>query len=427
MLSKVSALFALVFLPLSGQLAAAQCDLPSLDSALLKPANALRVATFNAFLNRRSLGELQDDLASANDQLEPEGADHQIRAVAEIIQRVRPDILLLNEFDYDDGGLGLQRLQQNFLEQSQNQQSPIYYPYTFQAASNTGIPSGRDLDGDGETGKPGDAFGFGLFPGQYGMALLSRYPIDKNRVRTFRNLLWKEMPGALLPDNPDTELAGDFYSPQALAVFRLSSKSHWDIPVLIGTQVISVLAAHPTPPVFDGIEDRNGTRNHDEIRLWADYITGGDAASYIVDDQGRRGGLGPRPFLVVGDYNADPIDGDSRAPAIKQLLEHPAINAQVVPASSGAREDSEVEGSANSSHLGHAGFDTADLNPNGPGNLRIDYVLPSTRGLQVLCGGVFWPESGDTTRYLVGDGFPVVSSDHRLVWLDVVLQSDAGN
>lgn len=427
MLSKVAALFTFVLLPLSSQLAAAQCDLPSFDSALLKPANALRVATFNAYLNRQSLGQLQDDLASADDQLEPEGADHQIRAVAEIIQRVRPDILLLNEFDYDDGGLGLQRLQENFLEQSQNQQAPIHYPYTFQAPSNTGIPSGKDLDGDGETGKPGDAFGFGFFPGQYGMAVLSRYPMDKNRVRTFQNFLWQEMPGALLPDNPDTERPGDFYSPQALAVFRLSSKSHWDIPFVIGTQSFSILAAHPTPPVFDGIEDRNGARNHDEIRLWADYVTGGHAAAYIVDDQGRRGGLGPRPFLIVGDYNADPIDGDSRAAAIRQLLEHPAINAQVVPASSGAREDSEAEGSANSSHLGHPGFDTADLNPNGPGNLRIDYVLPSTRGLRVLCGGVFWPESGDTTRYLVGDGFPVVSSDHRLVWLDVVLQSETGN
>ena len=29
---------------------------------------------------------------------------------------------------------------------------------------------------------------------------------------------------------------------------------------------------HPTPPVFDGPDDHNGTRNHDEIRFWSDYI-----------------------------------------------------------------------------------------------------------------------------------------------------------
>ena len=33
-----------------------------------------------------------------------------------------------------------------------------------------------------------------------------------------------------------------------------------------------LLASHPTPPVFDGDEDRNGKRNHDEVRLIADYI-----------------------------------------------------------------------------------------------------------------------------------------------------------
>ncbi len=427
MSAKVAVFLACMALLFSSEVAAMECASPALDGALHNPANAIRVATFNAFLNRQSLGQLQDDLASADDQLEPGGADRQIRAVAEIIQRVRPDILLLNEFDYDSGGLALQRLQKNFLGQSQNNQDPIHYPYTFQAPSNTGIPSGLDLDGDGEMDKPGDAFGFGFFAGQYGMALLSRYPIDKDRVRTFQNFVWKDMPGALLPDNPDTKTPADFYSSETLAVFRLSSKSHWDIPILIDTEVVSVLAAHPTPPVFDGIEDRNGARNHDEIRFWADYINDADTASYIVDDQGRRGGLGPRPFVIVGDYNADPLDGDSRAAAINQLLQHPLINAQVVPASSGATEDAETEGLANSLHLGHAAFDTADLNPNGPGNLRIDYVLPSVRGLQVLCGGVFWPQSGDATRYLVGDGMPVVSSDHRLVWLDIVLQSDSGN
>ena len=46
-------------------------------------------------------------------------------------------------------------------------------------------------------------------------------------------------------------------------------------------------------------------------------------------------------------------------------------------------------------------------------------MLPSKRALEPICGGVFWPTSVDATFPLVGNGFPVVSSDHHLVWLDV--------
>ena len=87
------------------------------------------------------------------------------------------------------------------------------------------------------------------------------------------------MPGALLPDHPATSAPADWYSPPELAAFRLSSKSHWDVPIKVGGLRVHVLAAHPTPPVFDdppafpaGV-DFNGRRNHDEIRFWADYVT----------------------------------------------------------------------------------------------------------------------------------------------------------
>ena len=44
-----------------------------------------------------------------------------------------------------------------------------------------------------------------------------------------------------------------------------------------------LLVAHPTPPTFDGAEDRNGTRNHDEIRFWADYVRPA-RGHYMYDD-----------------------------------------------------------------------------------------------------------------------------------------------
>ncbi len=67
---------------------------------------------------------------------------------------------------------------------------------------------------------------------------------------------------------------------------RLSSTSHWDVPVYVG-RVVHVLAAHPAAPALDGPEDRNGLRNADEIRFWADYVAGPGAA-WIVDDCRRE-------------------------------------------------------------------------------------------------------------------------------------------
>ena len=366
----------------------------------------LRFASFNVLMYRQQEGQLKADLAGAEDP--------QIQAVAEIIQRTRPDVLLLNEFDYDATGESVRLFQSNYLAQSFNGTQPITYAYTYVLPSNTGVNSGVDLNGDNKISIPEDAQGYGLFPGQYAMALLSRYPIDLPNARSFQTFLWQDMPGNLLPD--------DYYSAQARSVLRLSSKNHWDVPVTVDGQTIHILAAHPTPPVFDGPEDRNGRRNHDEIRLWADYVSAGKA-DYLYDDQGKRGGLPTNArFLIMGDYNADPRDGDSRNNAIALLLDHPAVNSTLPPASDGGRVDAAQEGQANLTHQTPPGQDTADMNPERNGNLRIDYALPSEAGMSLRCSGVFWPDPDSPLRYLVGEGYPVVSSDHRMVWIDVTIQ-----
>ncbi|MGH2658012.1 MAG: endonuclease/exonuclease/phosphatase family protein [Actinomycetota bacterium] len=375
---------------------------------------AVRFATFNASLNRFSEGQLISHLsAPGNDQAD---------AVAEIIQRVRPDVLLINEFDFDDQGLGGSSLaaslfQQNYLSVAHGDADPIAYPFRFVAPSNTGIPSGFDLNNNGAVGGPDDAFGFGFFPGQFGMAVYSRFPIDLGGVRTFQRFLWKDMPGALLPDDPATPAPADWYSPAELDVFRLSSKSHWDVPIEIGSKTVHFLVSHPTPPVFDGPEDRNGTRNHDEIRLWADYVLP-SRGRYIVDDEGVRGGLMPGSlFVIAGDQNSDPFDGDSIPGSAQLLLEHPLVNTKVTPDSEGAVEQSALQGGANATHLGDPAFDTADFADTAPGNLRADYVLPR-RNMPIVDAIVFWPTSDDPLFGLVGT-FPFPSSDHRLVWIDV--------
>jgi endonuclease/exonuclease/phosphatase family metal-dependent hydrolase len=354
------------------------------------PPSDLRVATFNASLNRAAEGELVADLSTPDDP--------QAREVAEVVQRVRPDVLLINEFDHAPAAVDLFR--DNYLERGQNGAEPIDYPHAFIAPSNTGVPSGFDLDDDGSVGGPDDALGFGAFPGQYGMLVLSRFPIDTAAVRTFQRFLWKDLPGNRLP--------GDFYAPEAQAVLPLSSKSHWDVPVRVGDRILHVLASHPTPPTFDGAEDRNGRRNADEIAFWRLYVQPGAAGEALYDDAGRRGGLGGgERFVITGDQNSDPLDGDSLPGAADQILTaHRVVDP--APSSDGAAE------AANPGHRGDPRLDTADFSDPTPGNLRVDYVLPS-RPLEVRGSGVFWPVSADPLARLND------ASDHHATWVDLRL------
>ena len=393
---------------------------------------SVRFSQFNASLNRNTQGQLVTDLSTPNNA--------QAKAVAEIIQRNNPDVLLINEFDYVAANplQPVQLLQQNYLGVSQNGAAPVNYQYAYIAPSNTGISSGFDLNNNGATvttvgttGYGDDSFGFGNFPGQFGMLLLSKYEIDTANIRTFQNFLWKDMPNNLLTndptvDNPNTavnENLNGFYSPEEIAVLRLSSKSHWDVPVKINGETVHLLVSHPTPPTFDGTEDRNGKRNADEIRFWSDYITP-DKGSYIYDDKGKTGGIANgSSFVIMGDQNADPRDGDSFNNAIRQLLLNPNINTNSTPASLGGVQQAALQGNANNNHKGNPAFDTADFADTAPGNLRTDYVLPST-DLQITNSAVYWPVNSDPNFPLVGTfnsalpgGFP--SSDHRLVYADV--------
>ncbi len=409
-------------------------------------AETVRVATFNVSLYGPQAGEVLDRLGA--------GADTQAQHVAEIIQRVRPDVLLLNEIDYDPQGEVLRTFCEKYLAVGQNVSNspagpaePIEFPHHFIAPSNTGRHSGFDLDRNGAMNTThgtdayaADSWGYGRYEGQYALAILSKHPIDEAAIRTFQNFRWKDMPQAQLPDDPATPAKGDWYAADALEKFPLSSKNHCDVPITIAGQRIHLLASHPTPPVFDGPEDRNGRRNHDEIRFWVDYVNlespapspsegrageGGAAGTrpaYIYDDNHHTAHFPPKEsFILLGDLNGDPHDGDG-SKGIAALLAAPRVLKYPPPESPGAAEQARLQGAPNDRHRGDPRQDTIDAaDRRGPGNLRIDHVLPSA-DLRVVASGVFWPESNDPLFKLVGvEPFP--SSDHRLVWVDV----DVGN
>lgn len=387
----------------------AACSSPAkMDEPASRQAAPLRVATYNTSL-------FSDDVGGVIRQLE--GDDAHARKIAAVLQKVRPDLVLLNEFDYDDAHRAADLFQQRYLDVAQpGGGEPLRYAHRYLAPVNTGVPSGLDLDRNGSVGTEGrergnDAWGYGLHPGQYGMLVLSRFPIDEAQVRTFQRLRWSTLPGATNPVDPSTKQA--FYPDTIWKQLRLSSKSHWDVPVRTPGGVVHFLVSHPTPPVFDGPENRNGIRNADEIRLWREYLAPGDAA-WLCDDQGRCGGLAADArFVIAGDLNNDPADGDGQHEAIIELLENPRVMRMATPRSEGGEETALAYAARGLQRRGAPAHVTGDFGRRN-GALRLDYVLPST-GFSLTGSGVFWPKK-DQPDAAIADG-----SDHHLVWVDVTL------
>jgi hypothetical protein len=86
----------------------------------------VRFATYNLSLNRPVAGMLREQLAA------PDVDDvyrRQARNVAEVIQRAHPDVVLVNEFDFDPEAARL--FAENFLAVSQNGAPAQRYPYRY--------------------------------------------------------------------------------------------------------------------------------------------------------------------------------------------------------------------------------------------------------------------------------------------------------
>ena len=351
--------------------------------ALPAAAETLRLATFNADLTRNGPGLLLQDLQR--------GTSKQVVAALDVIAAANPDVLLLTGFDWDFQGLALAAFEKALAARGAG------YGYLYAPRPNAGLPTGFDINADGRLGGPRDAQGYGKFSGEGGMAMLSRLPIMAEEARDFSGFLWRDL--------PDNLLAGAGIAPDIEASLRLSSMAHWDVPLrLPGGGALHVLAFMATPPVFDGPEDLNGRRNHDEVAFWLAYLAG------------RLPVLPPpAPFVLMGDANLDPADGEGRREALRALLAHPALQ-DPGPRSVGGVAAAAAQGAENSAQAGDAALDTVDWAETGDlGNRRVDYMLPSA-GLRVLASGVFWPAPDEP----LGEAAQTASR-HRLVWVDITL------
>ncbi len=260
------------------------------------------------------------------------GGDAQITAALDAITALDADILVLAAVDYDAGNAALAAF---------NDRLPRPYPHIAALRPNSGVPSGHDLDGNGRRDEARDAIGYGTFPGQGGMAVLSRLPLGESR--DFNAFLWRDLPGNLRPEGQPDDLP-------------LSTSGHHDTAVTLPDgRALHLMTWHATTPAFDGPEDRNGRRNHDETAFWSHLLA--SALPFAAPQA---------PLIVIGQANADPTRGDGRPEAINALLTNPMLQ--------------DPGGGATVDYGGTIGA------------LRVAYILPSA-GVSVLASGHMPPST----------------------------------
>lgn len=286
-------------------------------------------------------------------------------AVRDALLALAPDAVILLDLDHDRDGLALAALAQILADGGHEM------PFRLAPRPNSGMATGLDLDGDGRRGTPDDAQGWGPFAGAGAIALLSRLPLVEGSLIDHSARLWRDLPGARLPMVDGRAFPDD----AVFAVQRLSSTGHWEVTLDTSMGPLTLWTWHAGPPVFGGRHGRNRARNADENGFWLRRLDGV---------------FGPRPdhFVLLGGANLDAEGGDGDGTIMAALLAQPALQdpAPRAPLPQG----------------GEASLATA-IWPDGPGALRVDYLLPSAN-LRVHQSGLLWPPGGGR---------------HALLWVDL--------
>lgn len=275
-----------------------------------------------------------------------------------------PDAILLLDVDHDRDLLALRAFAALLAE------GGLVLPHAHAPRPNSGLATGLDLDGNGRRGEADDAQGWGRFAGAGGMALLSRWPIGGSL--DFSDFLWQDLPGTQLP----MQAGQPFPSPEVFAVQRLSSTGHWQVTLATPGGPLTLLAWHAGPPLFGGPHDRNALRNAAETAFWR----------WRLDTAPPQ-----TPFVLIGNSNLDPQAGAGDRAVMGALLAHPLLQDPAPQAP--------LPGT-----IGPPTTATAHW-PDGPGALRVDYLLPDRR-LIVRAVGMLWPSPGAT---------------HAILWADLIL------
>lgn len=326
-------------------------------------SQSIRIATFHIELTRDGPGIALRDIRRAHPQ---------IKALRSIIHTVNPDILLITGIAYDHE----QKTIADFADFVGN------YPYYFSLRPSSGYPSGYDLNMNGKSTDRQDALSYGRFPGHQGMAILSKHRIG-NAWQDYSTMSFTKLFHISTMKQKDFH---DKYSEQSPLVFQniktpikdlpFSSSGHWVVPINISaTRTVHLLTFSATAPLISRNSDMtalNLLRNHSELFFWMLFL---DNAFGIV----------PKDFILLGNANTDPYQGNGARALIGRLITHPALQDPI----------------GNTPTVYWAA--KTKLAP-----MRVDYILPS-RTLVIRASGIHNPASPAEEK----------ASQHRLIWVDI--------
>ncbi|MBI2896076.1 MAG: endonuclease/exonuclease/phosphatase family protein [Deltaproteobacteria bacterium] len=358
------------------------------------------------------IGHLNIKEASTDKILDDD--DEQVTAAAEVLGRFAADIVDLNEIQYDiedlpvlgmpgaddrTGPGGFDGGAENALriaERIHAAAPEVDYPYTLTTVGN----SGYYWEGEDYGEWSWELRGWGEWPGRFNTAVLSRYPILTDQVRVVHDFAWED-----LPENRIQQMR-DENGMEVPEGFPLFEKALNVVPIDLGPEVLWLVLLHPTasPAAFDPI---NPYRNYDELRALALFLDGELPGVEPLPDGAR--------FVVSGDLNGDPDDGDGLDGAVAQVLDHPSLVA-VFPTGAGTRGQN---GEYNT-FLGGCGNDDGATveDPTVRFQMQLDYVLASASIGPPTETGLFFPDFR-TER----EDFDLAcrASDHRFLYIDIDL------
>ena len=115
-------------------------------------------------------------------------------------------------------------------------------------------------------------------------------------------------------------------------------------------------------------------------------------------------------FVIAGDQNSDPLDGDSIDGSIQQLLDHPLVNTEITPSSAGGPYWAGVQDALNDSHLSDPLYDTADFCDTAVAPPCRTALLTASRTTATACD----PTESGTSASMRRNAARPSSCDHRV-------------
>ena len=266
--------------------------------------SSLRVATIQANLTAQSSGGLEEMLMG--------GTNMQATQVADSISAANADVVVLTNMDAEQGAV--ETFKNQYLNNIADDRTDVDYQYSYLAVGSKGMQSGADLNADGVIGSAEDAWGQGAFEEQGSVVVLSKYPVDEEKISAVSKLKWQDVENDQLHH---TDLSGVL-----AASIPVMNTGLWDIPIEYRGQQVHVVATQ-TEPEHENHEFSHA-RHEDELKVIAGYLAGKD---YVHTDAGRQAeGVGDEKFVIAGALDLQDSSEDRLKPFLKGFAREDALN-----------------------------------------------------------------------------------------------------